>query len=86
DDVLVIVRPELPRLAQAAESAENRVCGTICEAIYLGGSVRYRVALPDGLEMLLRWPARRGRGHAAVGDPIDLAWAADDMHLIPAPQ
>jgi ABC-type Fe3+/spermidine/putrescine transport system ATPase subunit len=85
DEVLLVLRPELPRPADTADAAENRVRGTVSEALYLGGSVRYRVALPGGVEMLVRWPARRDHGLAAVGDRIELAWSAHDMHLIPVP-
>jgi putative spermidine/putrescine transport system ATP-binding protein len=82
DEVLLILRPELPQPTDLNGPLENRYQGIVREVLYLGGSVKYRVALAPGVELLLRWPGRRESAVSAVGDRIDVGWSASDMHLL----
>ncbi len=82
DEVLLVLRPEIPQPANTHVTLENRHQGTVREVLYLGGSVKYSVALAPGVELLLRWPARREGAISAVGDRIDVCWSAADMYLL----
>jgi ABC-type Fe3+/spermidine/putrescine transport system ATPase subunit len=82
-DLALVVRPERPRRvgAKPANGAlENRVAGTVTEAAYLGETIRYRVALEGGGEIVLRWPADGER--FAPGARIELGWPAADMTAV----
>jgi spermidine/putrescine ABC transporter ATP-binding subunit len=76
-DLALVLRPERPRLLAPGAAAANRVSGTVAEAVYLGETIRYRVALAGGGEIVLRWPADGER--LAPGAGIELGWAAADM-------
>jgi spermidine/putrescine ABC transporter ATP-binding subunit len=79
-DLALVVRPERPRRLGAADTAENRVAGTVSEGTYLGETIRYRVALERGGEIVLRWPAEAER--LAPGTRIELGWSAADMTAV----
>ncbi len=78
-DLALVVRPERPRLL-AGGAAENRVAGTVAEATYLGETIRYRVALEAGGEIVLRWAAEGAR--LAPGTRIELGWSATEMTAV----
>ncbi len=79
-DLALIVRPERPRRLDAADTADNRVSGTVAEATYLGETIRYRVALERGGEIVLRWPAEGER--LAPGARLELGWSAAEMTAV----
>ena len=82
-DLALVVRPERPRRRNAAGAAgepENRVAGTVTEATYLGETIRYRVALDAGGEIVVRWPAEGER--LVPGTRIELGWPAADMTAV----
>jgi spermidine/putrescine ABC transporter ATP-binding subunit len=76
-DLALVVRPE--RLGPA-ETADNRVAGTVAEATYLGETIRYRIALERGGEIALRWPAEGER--LAPGTSLELGWSAAEMTAV----
>ena len=83
-DLALIVRPERPRRLGAAaadgKAVENRVAGTVAEATYLGETIRYRVALESGGDLMLRWPAEGER--LAPGTRLELGWTAAEMTAV----
>jgi len=82
-DLALVVRPERPRRLGAAadgEAPDNRVAGTVAEAVYLGETIRYRVALEGGGEIVLRWSADGER--LASGTRIELGWPAADTTAV----
>ena len=79
-DLALVVRPERPRRLGAGEPAENRVAGIVAEAAYLGETIRYRVALERGGEIVLRWPAEGER--LAPGTRLALGWSAAEMTAV----
>jgi spermidine/putrescine ABC transporter ATP-binding subunit len=81
-DLALVLRPERPRRLAAAPNGafENRVSGTVAEATYLGETIRYRVALEGGGEIVLRWPAEGER--LAPGTRLELGWPAADMTAV----
>jgi putative spermidine/putrescine transport system ATP-binding protein len=81
-EVGLLVRPERPRPLAADGRADNVFSGTIDELIYLGESVKYRIQLEAGFELVVRWPFKREGDALAVGDRVTVGWSADDVHLV----
>jgi putative spermidine/putrescine transport system ATP-binding protein len=81
-EIGLLVRPERPRPVAAEGRADNVFGGTIDELIYLGESVKYRIRLEAGLELVVRWPFKREGDALAVGDHVTVGWSADDVHLV----
>ena len=79
-DLALVVRPERPRRLIAGAAFENQVAGTVAEATYLGETVRYRVTLEGGGEIVLRWPAEGER--LSPGTRLELGWPASDMTAV----
>jgi spermidine/putrescine ABC transporter ATP-binding subunit len=79
-DLALIVRPERPRRLGGGDTLHNRVAGTVAEATYLGETIRYRVALEGGGEIVLRWPAEGER--LAPGTRLELGWPAAEMTAV----
>jgi len=79
-DLALVVRPDRPRIVAAGEAAENRVAGSVSEAVYLGETIRYRVALEGGGEIMLRHSAEGVR--LAPGARVELGWPAADMTAV----
>ncbi len=79
-DLALVVRPERPRRLGIGDAVENRVAGTVAEATYLGETIRYRVALEGGGELVLRWPAEGER--LVPGARLDLGWSAAEMTAV----
>ena len=81
-DIGVLVRPERPRLLSAGARMDNVFSGTVDELIYLGESVKYRIRLEQGMELVVRWPFKREGDALNVGDRVTVGWAADDAHIV----
>ena len=61
--------------------------GMLAEAVYLGSSMQYVVALPDGTRITVRRPAGGpSAGHAplAPGAAVRLSWSAADATVLTA--
>jgi putative spermidine/putrescine transport system ATP-binding protein len=88
--VTAVVRPERVRIAAGADHAtnghgqssdDNRLSGIIIEEIYAGSTVRYTIALDDGLgSFLVRHVKQResNERHLGRGDHVVLHWRPDD--------
>jgi putative spermidine/putrescine transport system ATP-binding protein len=70
----VLMRPE-----RFAMSGTNSFAGEVLEAVYLGASFKLRLACSDGLELIVRQPAR-GRLPAA-GQRIEVGIDPDAIHV-----
>jgi putative spermidine/putrescine transport system ATP-binding protein len=81
DEIVMLLRPEVPLPATAA--SENRLTARIVETVYLGNAVKYRLAAPSGLELIVRWPVRPQDAPLAPGAELALGWSAADMHVLP---
>ncbi len=86
DAVNALIRPErpVPLADDDPLDAPNSFAGEIREVVYLGESEKYRVALPSGLEVLLRWP---GQGEDRVrpeGARLAFRFEPHDLHVIAA--
>jgi putative spermidine/putrescine transport system ATP-binding protein len=87
DPVNALIRPERPRqVVSGGSDGPNVFEGTVKEVVYLGESEKYRVVLPSGLEVLLRWP---GQGEDQVrpeGASLGFRFDPHDLHVIPDPE
>ncbi len=89
--VTVVVRPERLRLfahegdiAGAVRRPATTISGRVREAIYLGATRKYIIALVDGHSAVSRVDMGGTRGHFAVGDPVTVAWDVADGVVVPA--
>ncbi|MDG3578120.1 ABC transporter ATP-binding protein [Rhizobium sp. YJ-22] len=81
---VILLRPErvaLKRPGSDAVSGENRLSGTVAEAIYLGSGSKYEVKLKDGTIAVVRAPL--GAADFAIGDAVDLTFTPADLTLLP---
>ncbi len=81
---VMLVRPEravLKRPGAEVLAGENRLTGTVTEAIYLGSGSKYELRLADGTIAVVRSPL--GALDFAIGDAADVAFAPADLILLP---
>jgi putative spermidine/putrescine transport system ATP-binding protein len=81
---VILLRPErvaLKRPGMDTLPGENRLSGTVAEAIYLGSGSKYEVRLTDGTIAVVRSPL--GATDFAIGDPVDIAFTPADLILLP---
>ncbi len=83
NETAVCVRPERIRIAAAPNGDANRVGGTVVDAVYSTGAMRYRVAVGDQV-MLVRTGANPGAAAFQVGDAVHLGWSREDTLVLPA--
>jgi putative spermidine/putrescine transport system ATP-binding protein len=81
-EIGVLIRPERPRLLTGDARMDNVFSGTIDELIYLGESVKYRIRLEQGMDLVVRWPFKREGDALNVGDRVTVGWSADDVHIV----
>jgi len=86
--VTAAVRPEkLVPVDDAAGAAHigavNTCKGTVEEAIYVGDTTRYRVALGADGAMTVKVPNRVGLRQHAEGEFLALAWSPDETRIFP---
>ncbi|PTM94189.1 ABC transporter ATP-binding protein [Mycoplana dimorpha] len=81
---VILLRPErvaLKRPGAEPVSGENRLSGTVAEAIYLGSGSKYEVRLKDSTIAIVRSPL--GAADFAIGDAVDVAFMPADLTLLP---
>jgi putative spermidine/putrescine transport system ATP-binding protein len=69
----VLMRPE--RFGRGA----NAFTGEVREAVYLGSSIKFRIACDDGIELIVRQPA--GGPLPATGSRSTVAIAPESIHV-----
>ncbi|MCJ8151338.1 ABC transporter ATP-binding protein [Shinella sedimenti] len=81
---VILLRPERVALKRAGAdvvAGENRLTGTIAEAIYLGSGSKYEVRLSDGTIAVVRSPL--GATDFVIGDTVDVTFLRSDLILLP---
>jgi ABC-type Fe3+/spermidine/putrescine transport system ATPase subunit len=86
--VTAAVRPEklvpVDDATGASDSGAINSCkGTVEEAIYVGDTTRYRVALGADGVMTVKVPNRLGLRQHAEGESVALAWSPDETRIFP---
>ncbi|WP_337182814.1 ABC transporter ATP-binding protein [Shinella sp.] len=81
---VILLRPErvaLKRPGADAAPGENRLSGTVTEAIYLGSGSKYEAKLKDGTVAVVRSPL--GAADFSIGDAVDIVFTQADLILLP---
>jgi putative spermidine/putrescine transport system ATP-binding protein len=76
------VRPEAMRLSLGPIEDDNVVPGDVVDAVYMAGSLRYRIEIAPGFVITKRTPSERGADLIAKGTKVNLHWRADDTLLV----
>ncbi|MFA5520653.1 MAG: ABC transporter ATP-binding protein [Castellaniella sp.] len=82
EEIGLLLRPERARNLVGEMGADTMVTGTVLEVVYLGSSIKYRLRLEHGSELIVRWPLAGAGTEYAVGDTVRVGWDQDDIHLI----
>ncbi|MDX3926125.1 MAG: ABC transporter ATP-binding protein [Shinella sp.] len=80
---VMLLRPEclaLFRPGSACSDGENRLSGTVTEAIYLGSGSKYEVRLADGSMAVVR-TGLAAEGFA-IGQPVEIRFRGADVKLL----
>jgi putative spermidine/putrescine transport system ATP-binding protein len=77
------VRPEAIAIGTAPAGGANTLAGTVADAVYTAGSVRYRVRVGADATITVRVPSERHLVLHAIGAPVRVSWQPDDLLLIP---
>jgi putative spermidine/putrescine transport system ATP-binding protein len=77
----IALRPERVRLDQV-EGLANRLDGTVENVNFLGGSILYRVALPNRRLLLSMVPNHGNGPPKAPGEAVRLGWNVDDAVVL----
>lgn len=78
----ILLRLERPRVLQPNETADNVFDGRVVEVVYLGETVKYRLELDAGFELLVRWHYGATSGAFDIGDRLRVGWKASDVQLV----
>ncbi|CAM5776690.1 ABC transporter ATP-binding protein [Labrys miyagiensis] len=81
---VMLLRPEkltIRRRGQPATHAQNRLSGTVTEAIYLGSGSKYEVRLADGSTAIVR--SSLADESFGIGDDVALCFEGVDVKLLP---
>ncbi len=79
---VVCIRPERITIAAGAGLQANSFAGTVDDAMFSTGSIRYRVAVP-GASLLVRAASVRDRAPFGVGDAVHVGWEREDTLVLP---
>ena len=81
---MLLLRPEAVRVGGDATELACNATAEVVETAFLGQSVKLRLRLEDGTELLARYPLRPSDVTVpAEGDHIAVGAAAEDFHAIP---
>jgi putative spermidine/putrescine transport system ATP-binding protein len=79
----LLLRPEALRVGAAAAALPNRISGRVLETVFLGLSVKLRLQVEGGPELLARLPLRPSEPPPArEGEVVPLGFAPEDLHVI----
>ena len=84
DDATPSLKAGADHLACPSGRVAAGLDGTLAEAVYLGSSTQYVVALPDGTRITARRPATAGNAPLAPGAAVRLSWSAADATVLTA--
>lgn len=79
--VVVAIRPERITFCGSPESPHSEIIGKVTEAIYVGNSIRYVVALQGGGQIVVR-EQNQGPAKVRPGDSVGLTWRSEDAKII----
>jgi ABC-type Fe3+/spermidine/putrescine transport system ATPase subunit len=80
--VTVVVRPEAMQISPRKLSAEVELEGILADVIYLGGFVKYIVALPSGQRVTVHNSSTKLRRSLTLNAPVKIGWALSDQRVV----
>jgi spermidine/putrescine transport system ATP-binding protein len=80
--VTAVVRPEAMQISRSKLSTDVERNGTLVDIIYLGGFVKYIVALPSGQRVAVHNSSGALRRSLAISDPIKIGWDREDQRVV----
>jgi spermidine/putrescine ABC transporter ATP-binding subunit len=79
----LLLRPEAVRVGPDATALPNSAHARVVETVFLGLSVKLRLRLESGLELLARLPLRPSEPSPATeGEMVPLGFAPEDVHVV----
>ncbi|MBI3710469.1 MAG: ABC transporter ATP-binding protein [Proteobacteria bacterium] len=81
-EIGLLLRPERPKPLANGAAADNSFAGSILDVVYLGETVKYRIRLDPGIEIVVRWPFHGSAGSLRKDDRVTLGWSGEDLHLV----
>lgn len=79
--VHVVIRPEKIIFGEAIQGW-NHITATVEEALYLGGTTRYRLRADPGQAIVVKEMNNRRARSALPGERVLLSWHSSDAHII----
>jgi len=79
--VVAVLRPEAVTVTRPGAAHEVQVAGTLADAVFLGAYVRYRVALPDGEEIVAHATGARDDA-PKPGEAVVAGWAPAALRIL----
>jgi spermidine/putrescine ABC transporter ATP-binding subunit len=80
--ILIFLRPENVVLVHNAHIDNGHLNGVVEEAIYLGESIRYTIALSCGDLLLVKQTNKPGTVRYRAGDRLGITWEAGALRLV----
>lgn len=81
-DIGVLLRPELAKHLNGAGTADTAMSGKVSETIFLGDSVKYRIQVDDGPQLIVRWPLPDSGSGLTVNERVTVGWNRNDVRII----
>jgi len=81
-EIGLLLRPERVQHLKAGQQADTMLEGSILETVYLGETVKYRIALDAGVQIIARWPFDEPQHILHTADRVRLGWSREDVHMI----
>lgn len=78
----VCIRPENIAIGTTPPARENCFSGRVTDAVPVAGSIRYRVVIAPGCNVIVRAASGRRLVPPAIDDAVHVGWDAEDMLVL----
>jgi spermidine/putrescine transport system ATP-binding protein len=80
--ITVVVRPEAMQISRGSLAADVELDGTLVDIIYLGGFVKYIVALRSGQRVAVHNSSGALRRSLSLNDAVKIGWSPEDQRVV----
>jgi spermidine/putrescine transport system ATP-binding protein len=80
--VTAVIRPEAMQISRSPLSTDVELDGTLVDIIYLGGFVKYVVALRSGQRVAVHNSSGALRRSLTLNDPVNVGWSIEDQRVV----
>jgi ABC-type Fe3+/spermidine/putrescine transport system ATPase subunit len=77
-----VIRPEAMQISRSRLSTDVELDGTLVDIIYLGGFVKYVVALRSGQRVAVHNSSGALRRSLTLNDPVNVGWSIEDQRVV----